>query len=147
MKWIILLILQFIPLYSGLFLLNDTPFILTAIIESASGELLNQVNISPGEHNNWTRDTAPTGLDVPETPASSITPYTVIWRCPNGGNFSLCYNVSPGALVRASECSGAHFCKPKEKEQECPSCICPPCPETTEQPTQNKQQESTLPSK
>lgn len=117
--------------FCGITLINDTPFTLVAVVQGGSGILLNQVNIQPGEQTLWVEDYRTTNLDIPGAPNVSMTPYRVLWKCSNGGFYSTCYTVGPGSLVKASLCSGAHYCKPKDPEpekQECPACICPPYP-------------------
>lgn len=110
-------------------LLNDSPFFLRATVQSANGVYLGGEALQPGEFKRWTYAFKPSPLDVPETPDASLTPFTVIWRCEHGGFYSVCDGASPGALIRASICPGAHYCAPKEKEVECPpcECKCPPC--------------------
>jgi hypothetical protein len=105
-------------------LINDSPFSLRVSVQSADGTYLGGDKIAPGEFKRWTTTFKPTDLDVPDTPNASLTPFTVIWRCEQGDFYSMCDGVSPGSLVRASICPGAHYCKPKEKEVKCPECKC-----------------------
>lgn len=106
----------------SILLYNDSTFILTAIVQAADGTYLGQYTIQPGQQKNVTQNLFPTPILRPGTPQVSLTPYTVIWQCASGGHYCSCIGVSPGSLVRASDCPGAHFCKPKKKEsQETPS--------------------------
>jgi hypothetical protein len=127
MKYILVLLVFFQIGYCGVLLVNDSPFLLVAEVQGANGIMLNQVNIAPGQQTNWTQDLTATPLNVPADASVSLTPYIVLWKCANGGFFSSCSNVSPGSLVKASLCEGAHYCKPKEDQQQdsCPPCVCP----------------------
>lgn len=102
---------------SSIFLVNDSPFSLTAEVHSAQGILLAKENLNPGEQRNSNLDRTP--LEVPLAPNASLTPYTVIWYCPNqGGAYSRCSFVSPGSLIRAGDCVGSFYCSPnKQKEK------------------------------
>lgn len=125
---ILFIVLCFFSVCNGTVLLvNDSPFTLVAQVQGASGILLNQVSIQPGEQTNWVQDLAPINLDTPGVSEVSLTPYIVLWKCMNGGFYSTCTNVSPGSLVKASLCSGAQYCKPKDPETQ-PNIDCPPCP-------------------
>ncbi|MBN2479757.1 MAG: hypothetical protein JXA94_05975 [Parachlamydiales bacterium] len=101
----------------SLYLYNDTPFQLTAIVQSANGKVLGQTTFQPGDQSNWDSDSSKTQLDINYDATSSYTPYTVIWRCEYGGFFAMCSNVAAGSNVSASECPGPHYCKPKPKKQ------------------------------
>ncbi len=111
----------------SVFLMNDSPFLLRASVQSAGGQFLGGIRLAPGEQKLWTSEFKPSELRIPGTPDVSLTPFTVIWRCEEGGFYSMCTQASPGALIRASACPGAHFCSPKEKVKEPPpcECICP----------------------
>lgn len=100
----------------SILLYNDSPFILTAIVQAADGTYLGQFTVQPGQQKNVTQNLFPTGIIRPGTPDISLTPYTVVWQCASEGYYSSCTGVSPGALVRATDCPGAHFCKPKQKD-------------------------------
>ncbi len=101
----------------SIYLLNDSPFILTAIIEASDGTYLGQFTVQPGQQRNFTTNARPTGYVHPGTPTTSLTPYTVIWQCPSEGFFSMCNGVSPGSLCTATQCPGSHFCSPKKEEK------------------------------
>lgn len=103
-------------------LINDSPFLLRVSIQSANGDYLGGARLEPGEFRKWTTVFKPTDLDVPNTPVDSLTPFTVIFRCEEGDFYSVCTDASPGALVRATICPGAHYCNPKAKEPNCPPC-------------------------
>lgn len=104
----------------SVFLYNDAPFILTAIIQAADGTYLGQFTVQPNQQKNFTTNLMATPYVHPGTPAVSLTPYTVIWQCPSEGFYAECRGVSPGAFIRASDCPGSHFCSPKKQEKKAP---------------------------
>jgi hypothetical protein len=101
----------------SILLVNDSSFILTATIQAADGTFLGQFSIQPGQQKNFTSNLNPTSYSHPAAPDVSLTPYTVIWQCPSEGYYSMCSNVSPGALCKANDCGGNHFCSPKQQEE------------------------------
>ncbi|HLB53028.1 MAG: hypothetical protein A3E80_04330 [Chlamydiae bacterium RIFCSPHIGHO2_12_FULL_49_9] len=124
MRWMTMLFFLLLPFLvragtdSGSILLyNDTPFILTAIVQASDGTYLGQFSVQPGQQKNFTTNLGPTQYVRPGTPAVSLTPYTVIWQCPSQGFYSMCKTVSPGSLVKANDCPGAHFCAPKQEQK------------------------------
>ena len=112
---------------SSVTLLNDSPYSLTAIVQSAGGIFLGQEHLQAHEQIHWTKELIPTELKSQYSSPVSTTPFTVIWKCEYGGVYSMCSDVSPGSLVRASICPGDRYCKPKPKKQKRPE-DCPPCP-------------------
>src|SRR3989344_1097470 len=102
----------------SIMLINDAPFILTAVIQAADGTFLGQFSIQPGQQKNFTTNLSSTAYVRPGTPNVSLTPYTVIWQCPSEEHYSMCTSVSPGSLCKANECPGNHFCKPKPEKQQ-----------------------------
>jgi len=121
-------------------LLNDSPYFLRASVQSANGDFLGGEALKPGEFRKWTTSFKPDNLEIPGTPNASLTPFTVIWRCEHGGFYSICDGASPGALIRATICPGAHYCAPKEQEKKCPDCecVCPECPKCVESQNEKK---------
>lgn len=106
----------------GVLLYNDTSFILTASVQASDGTYLGQFTVQPGQQKNFTTNLSPTTISRPGAPQVSLTPYTVIWQCPSEGFYSTCTGVSPGALVKANDGSGNHFCSPKKNnEKEAPA--------------------------
>jgi hypothetical protein len=102
----------------SVFLLNDSPYALTAIVQGADGSLLGEVTIQAGEQNTLTVGDNRTQLNTPSTPRASITPFYVIWKCPYGGYYSICSSITPGAMARASGGDGDRTCQPKPKKKE-----------------------------
>lgn len=125
MRLFCIFFLFFVPFFSqagtndgSILLLNDSSFILTATIQASDGTFLGQFSIQPGQQRNFTTSLNPTGYSHPGAPKTSLTPYTVIWQCPSEGYYSMCNSVSPGALCKANDCPGNHFCSPKKETPE-----------------------------
>jgi len=97
-------------------LFNDTPFELTALVQSANGTIVAQKNFAPNEQSVWSTDQVSTEWTSVYDSTSSYTPYTVIWRCSYEGYYSVCSDVASGAMVTANSCPGAKYCKPKPKK-------------------------------
>lgn len=106
------------PNTGSLFLINDSPFILTATVIAADGTYLGQVSLQPGQQKNFTQSLVSTEYQFPGKPQVSLTPFTVIWQCPSRGYYSVCYMVSPGSTVKANDCDGYKFCDPKSPAPE-----------------------------
>lgn len=122
--WIFLLLIPFLAKAGtndgSILLINDSPFILTAIVQARDGTYLGQFSIQPGQQRNFTTNMSPTGYVHPGTPDISLSPYTVIWQCPSEGFFSMCNDVSPGAMCQANACPGLRFCAPKKEQKKAP---------------------------
>ncbi|MEM8629120.1 MAG: hypothetical protein AAGF04_03500 [Chlamydiota bacterium] len=102
-------------LFAGrLFLENDSPFVLTAVVQASSGEVIAQQTILPAG-NRLESERSPTSLDLPSSPQQSMTPYTVVWQCAGGAYFSICRNVNSGDYIRATLCPGNYNCPGKRK--------------------------------
>lgn len=110
---------------ASLFLVNDSPYTLTAVVHGADGRTLGTVTLNPGEQNGWSATYDRTNLDEVYNASSSLTPFSVVWECAYQGYYSVCTGVAPGASVTATGCNGALTCEPKPKKQECIPC-CPP---------------------
>jgi len=99
-------------------LFNDSPFELTAIVQSADGKIVAQKNFAPEEQAVWSTDQTSTEWTSSFDASSSYTPYTVIWRCSYEGYYSVCAEVAAGAMVTAHSCPGSKYCKPKPKDDQ-----------------------------
>lgn len=111
----------------AVWLLNDAPYPLTAVITSASGKQIGKISLKAGEQNTWVTSLSAYKLESETDPQISQTPYSVTWKCPHGGFYSVCNPVSPGGLVTANLCNGAHYCRPpppKKKKEPIPQCKC-----------------------
>lgn len=97
----------------SVYLVNDSPFPLTAIVQAADGSYLGQKIIQPGEQNQTFNESSRLKLETPAAPTKTITPFVVIWKCAYEGYYSVCSNVLPGGVSRASDGSGSKMCKPR----------------------------------
>jgi hypothetical protein len=115
----------------SLFLINDSPFELTAIVQSATGDFIGQQFLQPGEQKQWYSEIKKTVIKELYTASGSTTPFTVTWQCAYEGTYSVSQNIAPGSVVKASEGEGSKTCKkkPEKEEEKCPPCpACPECP-------------------
>lgn len=99
---------------------NDSPFKLRVVIHGADGSYLGEMIILPQHFTTWSSDYAtfgPGGRGELMNPPGSLTPYTVTWRCMDGGEFGINVNVSVGALVTAQSSEGVRYCKPPKKKK------------------------------
>ena len=105
---------------SSVRLINDSPNQLRAVIRGADGSYLGEMVINPQNSSTWTDTYGQSGSfgqgnAYEERSTRSQTPYTVIWRCLDGGDYSICTNVSTGGTVTAQGCDGNRYCKPPKK--------------------------------
>jgi hypothetical protein len=94
-------------------LVNDSAFKLRAIIRAADGTYLGEVIVMPQRTMQWNDYWGGIGGYY----TNSQTPYTVIWYCVDGGDFSVCNNVPSGATITAFSCDGTRQCKPAQKKE------------------------------
>lgn len=110
---LLLLILYFGTVSAGAVRLsNDSPYKLRAVIRAADGTYLGEVIVVSQKSMQWNDYWGGIGYY-----SNSQTPYTVVWYCVDGGDFSVCNNVNSGATVTAYSCDGARQCKPQQKKQ------------------------------
>jgi hypothetical protein len=93
-------------------LVNDTSYKLRAVVRAADGTYLGEVIVMPQQTMQWNDYWGGIGYY-----SNSQTPYTVVWFCVDGGDFSVCNNVPSGATITAFGCGGLRQCKPKQKKQ------------------------------
>ncbi|MGD0664974.1 MAG: hypothetical protein ABSA17_04510 [Rhabdochlamydiaceae bacterium] len=91
-------------------LVNDSANKLRAVIRAADGTYLGEVIVMPQRTMQWNDYWGGVGYY-----SNSQTPYTVVWFCADGGDFSVCNSVPSGATVTAFSCDGLRQCKPVEK--------------------------------
>lgn len=103
------------PVQGQIILHNDSPYILTASVFTATGDYLGQITLQAGQQKNFTTNLYSTELNRPGRPDVSITPYRVIWQCASGGVYSMCTDGSAGSYVRATACPGQLYCTPKKE--------------------------------
>lgn len=137
---------------ASLFLINDSVWQLTSLIEAADGTNLDQVTLEPGEQFRWSTELYNSKAKENQVAVFSLTPFTVTWLCPQKGTYSVCSNVGSGATVSAQSGVGTYRCT-TEKEMEtqkenlkcppCPACpVCPPCPTPKEPKNPSKETET-----
>ena len=100
-----------LPLSAGTIrLVNDSPYKLKAVIRAADGTYLGEMILSEQHSGMWTDfgNSNPGGLGNQDR--YSQTPYTVMWFCIGGKDFSVCDSVSTGSTVTALVCPGARSC-------------------------------------
>lgn len=95
-------------------LYNDTAHSLKATIRGADGSQLGEAVVAPQAYHNWTEPPVKGPTEQPKiTPKQSQvsrTPYTVIWYCPDGSDFSIIDNVATGSLITALHGAGKKTC-------------------------------------
>lgn len=96
---------------SSVHLVNNSPYKLRAVIRGADGSYLGEMILNPGFSNTWSDDIN-LGDWVEQRPTKSQTPYTVIWHCMDGNDYSICTNVNTGGTAAAQGCDGTRQCKP-----------------------------------
>lgn len=112
-------------------LVNDTAYKLRAVIRAADGTYLGEVIVNPQQTMQWNDYWGGIGYYN-----QSQTPYTVVWFCVDGGDFSICNSVASGATITAFSCDGTRSCRPQKKQQNPPPYGTPPeeyLPEQLEQ--------------
>jgi hypothetical protein len=105
---------------SSVRLLNDSPYRLRAVVRGSDGSILGEMVVAAQQSTTWYDSYGQLGI---EQYPRSLTPYSILWYCMDGGDYSFCDNVSTGATVTAQSCAGARMCKPppKKKPGEFPS--------------------------
>jgi len=102
-------------------LTNDSPYPLRAVIRGADGTQLAEMIINPAHSSQWNDSNNHTGYFgqgnlYSERATKSQTPYTVLWYCMEGADYSFSRNVATGATVTAQGGEGTRICKPTKKE-------------------------------
>ena len=116
-------------------LVNDTAYKLRAVVRAADGTYLGEVIVMPQQTMQWNDYWGGIGYYN-----NSQTPYTVVWFCVDGGDFSVCNNVPSGATITAFSCDGLRQCKPQQKKQN-PDQYGPPTEEYLPEQLQQQQME------
>ncbi len=103
-------------------LLNDSPYKLRAVIRGNDGTFLGEMVINPQHITQWNDSYGQIGQfgkgnAYQEQSTRSQTPYTVLWYCMDGSDYSVCNTVATGGAVTAQTCDGARQCKPPKKQQ------------------------------
>lgn len=96
-------------------LLNDSPYKLRAVVRASDGTYLGEMVINPQQSQTWSDAYGKTGQI--SQPTASQSPYSVLWYCISGDDYSFCDNVATGSMVTAQSCSGPRLCKPPKTEK------------------------------
>lgn len=108
--------------FSSVFLFNDSPYELKAVIVAANGSTLGE-KVVASQATGYFEDTLgqsnPTSTEPQMQPPTStsqypIVPYTVYWYCKGGSLYSTSTEVSAGALASPSAGQGPKYCKEKQ---------------------------------
>ena len=104
-------------------LYNDSPYKLRVVVRGADGSYLGELVMLPQNFSTWSDSdkqfgTFGKGNPYSMGPSMSQLPYTVMWYCMDGGDYSVCNNVFTGATVTAQTCDGARMCKPVPKNKQ-----------------------------
>ena len=111
--------------FSGVYLYNNTPFILKAKVVAANGTDIGEKMLQP-EETKYLEDELGSSNPVGkgdqkpfQNYKESMTPYQVFWYCTEGDQnlYAMCNTVSAGATVMAASCTGNCYCQPPKKEK------------------------------
>ena len=125
MTWVRLLLCALLGMISAeansLKLKNDSPYTLRVAIRGGDNSFLGEVILSAQHSMNWTDVFGRSGYyGAPNAQMqegyTSKTPYTVIWYCMDGNDYSICPQVATGSLVTASGCQGKRTCSATKPE-------------------------------
>lgn len=105
-------------------LVNDSPYKLRAVVRANDGTFLGEMVINPQNSTGWTDGFA--GLPSGQNATISQTPYTILWYCLDGSEFSTLFPIAPGGTAQAMQGSGARQCRPQR--QRTPESEVPPPP-------------------
>ncbi|HEY2810152.1 MAG TPA: hypothetical protein VGJ00_02020 [Rhabdochlamydiaceae bacterium] len=87
---------------------NDSQVPLNAVIQDATGTVLEEVVIQPGDSTTWSLNYEYYGYN--SQPSAPQTPYTVNWYCDSGELFGTCMDVASESTVTALSCGGDQQC-------------------------------------
>jgi hypothetical protein len=116
--WLIFTIvsLSSLHLFAGsVRLLNDSSFKLRAVIRGSDGSYLGEMVLPPQTVNTWSDSLQHYGgydqaTGSQRNASRSQTPYTVIWYCMDGSDYSISDNIGTGAMTQAQQGSGKKSC-------------------------------------
>lgn len=103
--------------FSSLSVFNDSPFDLRIKVIGANGVHIAEKQV-PSQIQMYIEDQIGTSDPVGQGEnqssfknySKSLTPYQVLWYCLDGTLYSSCMDVSAGATVTPSSCSGNYSC-------------------------------------
>lgn len=94
---------------------NDSNMRLSAVVQDATGKVLEEVVINAGDSSSWSLDYEYFGYDAEQT--NPPTPYTVNWYCMSGDLFGTCTDVGSESTVTALSCGGAQQCGENSEDE------------------------------
>ena len=101
---------------------NDSPYKLRAVVRGADGTYMGELVMLSQHYSSWTDNPSQFGVFGPgnqysQGPPMPQSPYTVMFYCMDGSDFSVCTNINSGATITALTCDGARICKPAPKKK------------------------------
>jgi hypothetical protein len=114
------LIIASSALFAGsVHMINDSPYQLRAVVRGADGTYLGEMIIQSQGTSTWSDNTyGRVPMDEWGQTDRAATPYTVLWYCTSGENYSINTIVATGATVTAQNGEGTRICRPKKKPGE-----------------------------
>jgi hypothetical protein len=102
-------------------LYNNSNVDLRVVVRGSDGSIQGELVVKAQNFSTWTDSYIPAGgyrgpILQNKTYDRTMTPYVVEWYCMDGKDYAVCDTVSTGAVVMATNCSGARSCTPKKKE-------------------------------
>ncbi len=92
----------------SLVLVNDSNIRLNAVVQDATGTILQEAVIDSQNSTTWSLDYAYYGYNAEEK--NPQTPYTVNWYCMSGQLYGTCTDVQSDSTVNAQSCLGGQQC-------------------------------------
>lgn len=107
-NWFLAALLLPVFAFAGVNLLNDSAYPLRAVIRGNDGSYLGEMVVQPQHVGHWN-----TTYGVLQQSDYATLPYTVLWYCLDGSDYSIWVGVSTGATVTAQGGQGTRICKPR----------------------------------
>jgi hypothetical protein len=118
-KSLIILIFLFCLQLAGwsdvLTLINDSEVMLDVVVEDATGTVLTEDTINPGDSTTWSLNYEYYGYEA--QPNDPQTPYTVYWYCMSGKLYGTCRDVNSDSSVSAQSCGGGQECMQNSEDE------------------------------
>jgi hypothetical protein len=107
---------------NSLKLKNDSPYTLRVVIRGGDNSFLSELVLNTQHSITWTDVYGRSGYyGAPNSQMQegykSKTPYTLIWYCMDGSDYSMCTNIATGSFVTAQRCQGRCTCSAKKPEK------------------------------
>ena len=101
-------------------LVNDSPYMLKAVVRGRDGMFLGEMVINSQSDYAWRSANTEKGYYgegnvYQEQPNTPQIPYTILWFCQDGSEFSTCTGIAPGSTATALSCPGIRQCKPENQ--------------------------------